>query len=126
MLNILVIAICAVICGADEWSDVEAFVKAKRQWLKPFLHLPRGRIPSHGTFRRVLAQLDPAAFEKCFLEWIRAVSALTADQVVAINALRYQQGNTMLDTPNGLRWPQVGRTWIVRESSIIPKPETRL
>ena len=85
LINILVIAICAVLCGADEWSDIEAFGKAKRKWLKRFLHLPKGRIPSHDTFGRVFALLDSAALEKCFLEWIRAVSAFTAGQVVAID-----------------------------------------
>lgn len=85
LLNILVIAICAVICGADEWTEVAAFGKAKRKWLKRFLRLPHGRIPSHDTFGRVFAQLDPKAFEQCFLDWIRAVSAFTAGQVVAID-----------------------------------------
>ncbi len=85
LLNILVIAICAVICGADDWAEVEAFGKAKRKWLKQFLRLPHGRIPSHDTFGRVFGQLDPTAFEQCFLEWIRAVSLFTGGQVVAFD-----------------------------------------
>jgi predicted transposase YbfD/YdcC len=85
LINILVIAICAVLCGADDWSEVAAFGKAKRKWLKQFLRLPKGRIPSHDTFGRVFAQLDPEQFQKCFLEWSRAVSAFTAGQVIAID-----------------------------------------
>ncbi len=85
LINILVIAICAIICGANEWSEVEAFGKAKRKWLKRFLRLPKGRIPSHDTFDRVFARLDPVAFEKCFLEWVRTVKEFTAGEVIAID-----------------------------------------
>ena len=57
-LEILVIAILAVICGADGWSDVELFGKNKKAWLKTFLQLPKG-IPSHDTFGRVFAKIKP-------------------------------------------------------------------
>ena len=55
-LEILIIAILAVICGADGWSDVELFGKNKKEWLKTFLELPKG-IPSHDTFGRVFAKI---------------------------------------------------------------------
>ena len=61
LLDIVVIAICAVICGADSWVDVENFGKAKRKWLQTFLELPNG-IASHDTFGRVFARLDPEQF----------------------------------------------------------------
>ena len=57
-LEILIIAICAVICGADGWSDVELFGKNKKEWLRTFLKLPKG-IPSHDTFGRVFAKIKP-------------------------------------------------------------------
>jgi hypothetical protein len=69
----LIIAICAVICGADGWEDVESFGESKKDWLKGFLELPHG-IPSHDTFGRVFAHLAPAQFEACFRSWIAAVS----------------------------------------------------
>jgi predicted transposase YbfD/YdcC len=84
LLDIVVIAICAVICGADSWVAVALFGKAKLAWLKRFLELPNG-IPSHDTFGRVFARLKPEQFEKCFLQWIAAVSDITAGQVVAID-----------------------------------------
>ena len=77
LLDIVVVAICAMICGADNWVDVENFGKAKQKWLKTFLELPNG-IPSHDTFGRVFARLDPEQFRSCFLGWIQAVSVVTA------------------------------------------------
>jgi predicted transposase YbfD/YdcC len=84
LLDILVIAICAVICGADSWVEMEAYGRAKAEWLKQFLALPHG-IPSHDTFARVLARLKPDELQRCFLTWMRAVSELTQGEVVAID-----------------------------------------
>ncbi len=70
--DILIIAVCAVICGADTWVDVETFGNAKLPWLSTFLALPRG-VPSHDTFGRVFAALDPDAFERCFQRWMAAL-----------------------------------------------------
>jgi predicted transposase YbfD/YdcC len=84
LLDIIVIAICAIICGADDWVEVELFGQAKLPWLRTFLALPHG-IPSHDTFGRVFARLNPAQFEQCFLEWVQAVADITRGQVVAID-----------------------------------------
>lgn len=84
LLDILVIAICAIICGADDWVEVELFGNAKLAWLRTFLELPNG-IPSHDTFGRVFARLNAEQFQQCFLAWIQAVSAVTRGQVVAID-----------------------------------------
>ena len=66
--DILAIAIMAVLCGAEGWAAVEAWGCVNQEWLKTFLELPHG-IPTHDTFDRVFAMLDPLAFEKCFMEW---------------------------------------------------------
>lgn len=84
LMDILVIAICAVICGADTWVEMEAYGRAKEQWLRQFLTLPNG-IPSHDTFARVLARLKPEELQQCFLRWMRAVSEVTEGEVVAID-----------------------------------------
>ena len=80
LIDILVIAICAVICGADDWVAVAAFGRAKHGWFKTFLSLPNG-IPSHDTFGRVFARLDPQQFQQAFVTWIQAVSDLMQGQV---------------------------------------------
>ena len=82
--DILVLTICAVICGADNFVAVEAFGNAKIDWLRRFLALPHG-IPSHDTLGAVFARLDPRQFEQCFLQWVNAVFERTAGKVVAID-----------------------------------------
>jgi predicted transposase YbfD/YdcC len=84
LLDILIIAICGVICGADSWVDIELFGKSKMEWLKTFLKLPNG-IPSHDTFGRVFAALNPVEFENSFMEWVQAINQLTQGQVIAID-----------------------------------------
>ena len=82
LLDILTIALCAIICGADEWVAMEAYGNAKREWFDTFLTLPNG-IPSHDTFGRVFAALDPDQFESCFLAWVQSTVALTEGAVIA-------------------------------------------
>jgi len=84
LMDILVMAICAAICGADTWEDVETFGKAKEKWFRGFLELPNG-IPSHDTFNRVFNRLDPQEFQNCFMSWIKAASQIMGGQVIAID-----------------------------------------
>ena len=72
LLDIVVRAVCAVMCGADTWVDIEAYGRAKYEWLQRFLPLPHG-IPSHDTCARVLARLKPEAFRTCLLAWLTEV-----------------------------------------------------
>lgn len=90
LTDILTIAICAVIAGADSWVAVERFGHAKAAWLRTLLALPNG-IPSHDTFGRVFAALDPVAFAECFQNWIASVAQTTAGQVVAIDGKTLRQ-----------------------------------
>lgn len=84
LLDIVTIAICAVICGAESWVDIEAYGEAKHDWLGKFLALPSG-IPSDDTFARVFARLDSQQLQQCFLNWISAISDLTSGEVIAID-----------------------------------------
>ena len=87
LLDMMVIAISAVICGADDWKAVEEFGQSKYKWFKSFLELPHG-IPSKHTFRRVFASLDAEQFQACFTEWIKAVYKITRSVVSLLSVVR--------------------------------------
>jgi len=84
LINVVVIAVCAVICGADDFVAIAEFGRMKREWLERFLDLRSG-IPSHDRFNAILAAIKPAEFEQCLLSWIAALHEITAGQVVAID-----------------------------------------
>jgi predicted transposase YbfD/YdcC len=82
--DILVIALCAVIAGAQDWQQIVTFGRKRLEWLRGFLELPNG-IPSHDTFERVFDRLKPQAFQACFREWVQAVSAALRIKHIAID-----------------------------------------
>jgi predicted transposase YbfD/YdcC len=84
LVEILLIAVCAVVCGAESWSEVEEFGKTKHDWLKQYLTLPAG-IPSHDTFSRVFRLLDAAEFQRRFMHWVEAHFRIPAGEVIAVD-----------------------------------------
>jgi predicted transposase YbfD/YdcC len=84
LVDILVIAICTLLCGGETFYDMEEFGLAKFDWFRTFLQLPNG-IPSHDTFNRVLAALDPREFLDCFLRWTQALREIIAHEIVSID-----------------------------------------
>lgn len=84
LTDILAVALCAVIAGADSWEEVEAFGEAKKDWLKRFLALPNG-IPSHDTFYRVFARLDPLKFGECVAGWMGVACEAAGLRHIAID-----------------------------------------
>lgn len=90
LLDIIALTLCAVVSGADGWTDVETYGLHKQSWLETFLDLPNG-IPSHDTLGRVFGLVDPAAFQRCFLAWMEAVVEASHGRLVAIDgkALRH-------------------------------------
>ena len=82
--DVLIIAILATICGADGWAEIERFGNAKEDWLKTFLSLPNG-IPSHDTFGRVFALLDPEVFQSCFCAWLDELTIDLKQEIIALD-----------------------------------------
>lgn len=84
LLNVVTIAICAVVCGADDFVSIAEYGEKKKKWLSQFLDLSAG-IPSHDRFNAIFAALNPAEFEKCLLSWITALHEISGGQVIAID-----------------------------------------
>jgi hypothetical protein len=84
LLDIVVITVCAVICGIDEWDLIEDYARAKQPWFSQFLELPNG-IPSHDTFSRVFSMIDPDAFGACFVSWVSSMAKRVDGRVVPID-----------------------------------------
>ena len=92
LLDIIIIALCGSICGADSWVHIELFGQAKEKWFRTFLELPNG-IPSHDTFGDVFARIDPDQFQRCFIQWVQAISQRTQGEVVAIDGKRVRRSH---------------------------------
>src|SRR5271165_3141915 len=94
LIDIIVIALCGVISGADDWQQIVTFAHQRRSWLETFLGLPNG-IPSHDTLERVFDRLDPQAFQACFRGWVEALAQTLGVRHIAIDGktLRHS-GNT--------------------------------
>jgi len=84
LADILAITLLAVICGADEWTEIELFGQSKLDWLRTFLRLPHG-IPSHDTFGRVFSRLDPQQLERCFQKWMNALARRSGGELIALD-----------------------------------------
>lgn len=84
LLTLVVIALCGTIAGADGWEEIVQFARDRREWLARLVDLSEG-IPSHDTFGRVFAALNPVAFQKCLLNWVQRLHEVTKGQVIAID-----------------------------------------
>jgi predicted transposase YbfD/YdcC len=110
LLDIVVIAICAVIAGANNWQQVELFGRHRQGWLRKFLALPNG-IPSHDAFERVFARLSPVAFQRCFLSWLRALHAGLGGEHFALDGKALRRSGS---PANGLGPLHVVSVWATR------------
>ena len=115
LVDILVMAICAVIANCNGWRDIALFAKKRATWFKRFLRLANG-IPSHYTFRRVFDQLNPRAFQSCLVAWIKEVSDLVGLKHIAID------GKTLRHSGNdgaGLRMLHAVSAWATEQHLLL-------
>ena len=94
LINIIAITIAAVICGCEDWYEIEDFGRQKELWLKTFLDLPNG-MPGHDTYRRFFMKVNPKKLEQCFIEWIKAVCDIAEGRIISIDGkcLRGSKGD---------------------------------
>jgi predicted transposase YbfD/YdcC len=114
LLDIIIIAICAVICGADGWVDVAQFGRSKQAWLATFLALPNG-IPSHDTFGRVFARLNPEQFQRSFLAWVQAIQQIRSD-VIGIDGKTHRGSR---DRANGTHALHLVSAWAAENRLVL-------
>jgi predicted transposase YbfD/YdcC len=118
LIDIITIALCAVICGADTWEDIEEFGNTKKEWFERFLELPHG-IPGHDTFARVFASMDPKEFQKAFLKWVEAIQTVTK-RIVAID------GKTLRHSYEKNKSPlHLVSAWALENKMVLGQVKTR-
>jgi predicted transposase YbfD/YdcC len=120
LVDVIVITLCAVIAGADDWVEIAAFGREKQQWFKTFLELPGG-IPSHDTFGRVFSLINPEEFGKCFVSWIRSAFPMADSDVIAIDGKTARRSH---DRINGKSAMHMVSAWAVRNRVILGQVKT--
>jgi len=118
--DIIVLSIAAVLCGADGWVEIEQFAHAKEAWFRQFLSLENG-IPSHDTFGRVFALLDPKAFEACFRSWVASISDFIPGEVIAIDGKTLRRSH---DRGSGLAALHLVSAWAAANRVVLGQVAT--
>lgn len=114
LIDVILISLCAMLCGAETFVDFEDFGKAKREWLKTFLELPNG-IPSHDTFGRIFALLDPEQFSECFRNWTQSIRTAVGAEIVSIDGKTLRRSH---DRANGKKAIHMVSAW-ARENGVV-------
>ena len=115
LLDIIAMTVCAVVGGAEGWSDVELFVKCKYEWFQGFLDLPNG-VPCSDTFARVFTRIDPEQFQDCFMDWVSSISRLTQGQVIAVDGKTLRRSH---DRNSGKAAIHMVSAWATENSLVL-------
>ena len=115
LLDIIAMTVCAVVGGAEGWSDVELFVKCKYEWFQGFLDLPNG-VPCSDTFARVFTRIDPEQFQDCFMDWVSSISRLTQGQVIAVDGKTLRRSH---DRNSGKAAIHLVSAWATENSLVL-------
>jgi predicted transposase YbfD/YdcC len=120
LVDVIVISLCAMLAGADDWVEIADFGRQKEEWFKTFLELPGG-IPSHDTFGRVFSLIDPDEFGKCFISWIRSTLPMSDTDVIAIDGKTARRSH---DRANGKSAIHMVSAWAVHNQLILGQVKT--
>jgi predicted transposase YbfD/YdcC len=115
LLDIVTIAVCAVISGAESWVEVAQWGRIKQAWLADWLALPNG-IPAHDTFGRVFARIDPSQFEAGFLRWVQTVARTATPEVIALDGKTVRRSG---DTQTGTRPLHLVTAWATAQRPVL-------
>lgn len=124
LIDILVIAICATICGAEAWTEMEEFGEAKEEWLHTFLELPNG-IPSHDTFRRVFMRVKPSEFQRSFVSWVKELASLVKADLVNIDGKHLRGTRSRQDKRDGKEGLRMVSAWAGAQRLVLGQVKTQ-
>ena len=114
LIDVIIIAICGVVAGADTYEQIENFGKKRKKWLSKFLELPHG-IPSHDTFGRIFERINPIEFQNSFKLWIESVTERTRGQVVAIDGKTLRRSHDSANDKKAIHmisaWASSNQRW---------------
>ena len=119
-IDVLIIAICGAICGANHWTGIAAYGRSKEEWLRTFLELPNG-IPSHDTFNDIFINLKPDRFEKCFASWVSSISRLMPGEVVSVDGKTLRRSH---DNANGKSAIHMVSAWSTKNELVLGQIKT--
>jgi predicted transposase YbfD/YdcC len=115
LIDIIAIAICGIICGADDWVMIEQFGIGKEKWFRKFLELPHG-IPSHDTIGKVFSWIDPEEFHSCFMDWVREIAVVTKGELIAIDGKTVRRSH---DRTEGEKAIHIVSAWASQNEMVI-------
>ena len=120
LVEIVAMALCAIIAGADDWVEVADFSEQKEEWLKTFLKLPHGT-PSHDTFGRVFSLINPEEFGKCFIAWLQNLFPFVDSDIVAIDGKTARRSH---NRANGQKPIHMVTAWAVNQGLVLGQVKT--
>lgn len=124
LIDILVIAVCATVCGAEAWTEMEEFGEAKESWFRRFLELPNG-IPSHDTFRRVFMLLKPSEFQRSFLSWVKELASLVKAELINIDGKQLRGSRSRQDKRDGKEGLRMVSAWAAEQRLVLGQVKTQ-
>jgi predicted transposase YbfD/YdcC len=120
VLDIVTIAVMAVLSGSDDWNAIQVYGEAKQEWLSGFLSLPNG-IPSHDTFNSVISRLEPSAFAQCCLDWMKEAAAKIGAQIISIDGKSF---NNSYDREKGQKSLHMVSAWVSSHHLLLGQVKT--